>query len=322
MTFKEYIESGKQIITDEIRQIYNDILTTDGQNVINEAFLIEYADKIMVTSEESEVVRNVKYVLLKNYREYEMLYKTIQQEIDTKYNRTLEIKDDSVSITEKDSTITYDTKDEKIGANVDLTTNNLSKNKQDIESLEKTGTVEKEHNTTDTTTNTTTNTGTVDNTSTETPAGVNVKSTKPFDSTEFIETEKTTESGTRGLTNNQTNNLTTQDNGSLTKTGTDTDTYNTTDTHNLTTTETDTGTIKLQKDIDESVEKTGTESTAENGNNTVNTNRTEKEVNLGGLVDDLEKLRLFYSYNFYNRVIQDILNILSLRTWSLSWYEL
>lgn len=322
MTFKEYIESGKLIITDEIRNIYNDILTTDGQDVINDAFLIEYADKIMVTSEETEVNRNVKYILLKNYREYEMLYKTIQQEIDTKYNIIKEIKDDNVTITDKENTVSYNESDEKIGNNKDLVTNELAHSKQDTESIEKTGDITTEHNTTDTTTNTTDNTGTVTTKNTKTPTTTSTKSNKPFDATEFVEVEKVADGGTDITDNLQTNALKTTDAGSIVKKGTDKDTYNTTDTHNKTSTETDTGTVTTQKDIDETVTKTGTETNTEDGNVTSNTNRTEKEVNLGGLVDDLEKLRLFYSYNFYNRIIEDLLHILSLRNWSLSYWDL
>lgn len=322
MTFKEYIESGKKIITDEIRQIYNDILTTDGQDVINDAFLIEYADKIMVTSEETEVNRNVKYILLKNYREYEMLYKTIQQEIDTKYNIIKEIKDDNVTITDKENTISYNESDEKIGNNKDLVTNELGHSKTDNISIEKTGDVTTEHNTEDTTTNTTDNTGTVTTKNTKTPTTTSTKSNKPFDATEFVEVEKVAEGGTDTTDNLQTNALKTTDTGSIKKTGTDKDTYNTTDTHTITSTETDTGTVTTKKDIDETVTKTGTETNTEDGNVTSNTNRTEKEVNLGGLVDDLEKLRLFYSYNFYNRIIEDLLHILSLRNWSLSYWDL
>ena len=292
--FIEFFNEGNLIITDTVRQIYADYLSTDGQDIINNLFKIKYKDKEMYVDTQEEVDDIVKLILSKNYLEYSKINEMLNKEFDLnnvyKRQNTIEgqnIKKETGSVentripnlTEE---TTYDITDERTP---DLTTTR-----------------------TPNITETTTPNRTTEQTQEGSITNENTNSTKPFDNNNFVETQKNVETRTPNELKTITNETGTEN---RTETGTDTTTETGTDSHSKT------GTESFKKTGIEDETKTLDLSTVDDKNEI----HTETYNSLD-IIDNYEKLKSFYKQNLYDRIFNDLKELLTLRTWNTSWWDL
>ena len=122
--------------------------------------------------------------------------------------------------------------------------------------------------------------------------------TKPFDSDVFVETEKTTD-----LTTPTTTQKTEYSKDEITKYTTDTPM-------------TESFTITKQQESDNTVLKDETTKTK------TDTPETVEEVKTAEEIENYLKYIEIYKINLYVKIVDDLIDILTFRTWDTSWFDL
>lgn len=309
MTILEFYQAGKKILTDEIFTVYLPFLNTDDLFTLNGILKYNFGEKTLIYSDETKINEVVKIVLLKYNKEYESIWNSWLFKLPLEYteiaeklekitgNKTLnnkiiaELTENITKTNDLTDTLTLNT----------TTNNNGSVNSENVTN----------HTTTYDTTTETTGTGKT----TQSGSTTQTQSNKPFDSTDFIETSKTV--STPGEIVDNTTETTT------TNTGTDKiDSNSTTDTtttdttsHTGTETTTSTGTVKDEKTGTDTTTTTGSEDRTDNveGNNKITVIRE--------LLENIEKYKALYVNSIYDRITQNLLEMLTIRTWEIGYFD-
>lgn len=340
MKIKEFIQNGGKIISNATQALFNDFITADAQSTINNNFKYQYFNRDMVEDTQEDIDALVQYILLKNKIEYGKLYESLTAVINPN------------KVTQKETNSGKDTKDNSGTQDNDVTFGKVVTHKPAETTTTRTPadftvtTTPAETTTTTTPAETTETTTPATGTVTTTPYGdtttengtvttQDVKSTKPFDSTEFTETEKDVQT----VTPNQKSTVVThQGTEQVTNTNTTPQTIKTeVDNNEVVKVEVDTAqtvknetdepeTIKVEVDTNETTTDSGTEKAKRTDNLkeefTHGHIKDLEIVNPNEIIDNYEKLRAFYSLHLWDRITKDILHFVCLDVWSTSYYDL
>lgn len=337
MTVKTFLNSNQEIITDAMVAVHP-FLTATGKDIINNKFKFEYGkskqlyydyDPEDTLSDVADKIHEMaNYILTKNTPEYTALNSMLNHQFDYDKNYQEAIRH-AGQITDD---FTADNSNTRTNNLTDLTTYNESKDlthghtitdtKTGTETLAKSGS---EADTTQFGKSDTTEYGAENSPRTTTQSGTNTAEvqTKPFDAngsyvgaSKTVENpaqvsteagkEKTTESGTETNTHSYTNRQ-------------DQTTHNTTDTvrhtgidgedHTGTKTEGHTGTQKDDELKDEFNDRRIDETTT-------------KTVTGLDIIDQYNKIREFYKQNLWDKIVRDLLDVLTYRTYVTSYWDL
>lgn len=306
MRLKKYIEKNGVLITPEIRNTYLPFLTTDGKDVLNETFELEFGMKEMFSDNVEVNNRKIKNVLLKNFNKYDKINEALKSQLSVEYNKLIE--DDGKDLRDLNLTderkpdLTHtrkpDLTDKREPNLTDKREPNLTDERKPLTTTTKTAGIKETVETVEpkkTTTSTT--------------------STKPFDSETFIDVEKTVdvegsvvETEPISADYKTTETRTPEGTESVSESGTDTTTHKGTDTttHTGTDTTTHTGT--------ETTTESGKDTTTHTGTDTLTKTNIQK-IKDENILEYLNKYMEFYSYNLYIPIIEDIIEILCYSTW-------
>lgn len=309
MTIKEYYQAGKKILTDEIFSNYLPFMNHDDEFTLNGLLKYNFGEKTLIYSDETEINEVVKIVLLKYNKEYESIWNSWLFKLPLEYTE----------IAEKLEKITGNkTLNNKIIAEL---TENITKTNDLTDTLtlntttNNNGSVNSENITNQTTTYDTTTETTGTGKTTQSGTTTQTQSNKPFDSTDFIDTSKTlttpgeiVDSATDTTTTNtgtdkidSTNNTDTSTTDTTTNTGTETTTS--------------TGTVKDDKESTDTTTTTGSEE------NTENLDGSNKITVIRELLENIEKYKALYVNSIYDRITQNLLEMLTIRTWEIGYFD-
>lgn len=269
MRVAEYLQS-KDILTTESRLVYAPYLSTDGQDAINNIFKFEYGNKDLVYTDDIDIKQAVEYVLLKNNLEYTKIKDMLDNIIDPSISRRVE-------------RLLGKEKDTHTPAGITTTTTPAETTKTTKPS---------------TTTTTTTPAGeTVEILGTDVTE--NIESTKPFDSIEFLESNK-----------NQTTYTPTNRK--------DVKTYQGNEIIAVTQGQQGEEIIKVDKDEVSIITVDTPEVTEREG---LRPEVTTEEVTAEQIETYLKWINM-YKINLYNTIAKGIMEIITHRVWSSNYYEM
>lgn len=338
MTVKTFLDNNQEIITDAMVAVHP-FLTATGKDIINNKFKFEFGknkqlyydydedDTLTDVADKIHVMAN--YILTKNTPEYTSLNSMLnhQFDYDKNYQETIrhigQITDDFTADNDKSRTDNLQ----------DQTTYNESKDLTHGHTITdtKTGTetLAKSGSETDTQTFTdrasTTEYGAENSPRTTTQSGTNTAEvqTKPFDANgSYVGASKTVENPAQVST--EAGKEKTTESGQEANVHTYTSRQDQT-THNTTDTATHSG-----KDTEE---HTGTKTDAHTGTQTENEIKDEfndrnidetttKSVTGLDIIDQYNKIREFYKQNLWDKIVRDLLDVLTYRTYVTSYWDL
>lgn len=313
MTILEYYKTGKKLLSDNVFTNYLPFMSSDDETVLNGIFKYNFGEKELLYEDETEIDEIVKIVLLKYFKEYESIWNSWLYKLPLEYTEIAEKLEKITGNKTLNNKVLMD-----ITENL-TTTNNLTNKTTYDTTTSSNGTANTDSTNTTTTTYNTTDTqeGTGKTTNSGTGKSESLKSNKPFDSTEFLETEKQITTTTPGevvdTTQNNTNKRTGTDDvdvvGSVDTTTQDTTTNTGTDTTEST------GTVGNVKTGNTDTTTTGTEENTDNveGNNKITIIRE--------LLENIEKYKALYINSIYDRIVQNILEMITLRTWNVNYFD-
>lgn len=346
-TYNQYFTEGNKIITNNLLNTYNTFLTQAGANAINNHFEYEKGKLLMYESDPIKVELIANYILNKNMLSYENLYKTLTAEYilntySSKTTRTL--ADERITDTPSEQKTTNrpaeSTTTHKPAETTDETT--FADTTKEITPGTKTQT-----KTPSTETETFTHpTESINHSPAETTLSKNTtqqgtktttRSTKPYDSTEFHEVEKNEEIDNPS---DEDEILTVQTQESTTKTYTGTDqvqrsyTQETEQTTEQKTTETNkydnAQQTKLTVDSNETTQQEYTKDgftqneVISDGINLKEFLNDEviEEIKPLDILNNIEKLRGIFQVNLWDKIINDLDVVLSLKVWPLCYDDM
>lgn len=323
MTVKTFLNNNQEIITDAMVAVHP-FLTATSKDIINNKFRFEYGknkqlyydidedDTISDVADKIHVMAN--YILTKNTPEYTSLNNMLNHQFDYDKNYQEVIR----HIGEINDAFLADNDKTRTDNLTDLTTYNETKsnshghtitdNKTGTETLAKSGS-EKE----------TKQYGADGSNRTTTQSGTNTEEiqTKPFDATNstiYVGTTKTVETPAKVITEagkesntleftNRQDQTTHNTTDTVRHTGTDEEGHTGTKTegHTGTQTENELKDESNRRDIDET---------------------TTKTVTGLDIIDQYNKIREFYKQNLWDKIVRDILDVITYRTYITSYWDL
>lgn len=341
MRFNEYFKNNNLIITPALVNKFS-FLTQDGADSINLYFKYELGDLFMYKDDSEEVEEMADYILTKNAIEYSNLAMILNKNYANSLNKTAEIIKTPSNITESEtpSNITEEITPSNITEN--HTPSNQTKTKTPSNITES-------HTPSNLTEQITPGQISVthkpaEETETHTPAGTTlsknttqagtkgtITSTKPFDSSSFVETEKIEETDsppdeeevlTIDSNETKTNVINSNETTTTTEQSTTRTTSNTTESKSTSFTQeseqiTNTNENKTTTFTKETKETEYTERVKE----TEYTNETVEELRINEMLSNAEALKNIFLTNLWNKICEDLKVVLAIRVYSLCPFD-
>lgn len=302
MKIKDYIDAGNKIISNTTQLLFTDFLTQEGQTVINNNFKYQYFNREMVEDTQNDIDALVQYILLKNKIEYNKIYESLTANINPnkitskETNSGKDTKDNSGT---QENTVEFGkvvtTKPEEQTVTTTPATGKLTTKPAGVTVTDKPSANTVEEQGTDTQTST--------------------RETKPFDNTEFTQTEKVTNVNTP----NQKKTVTTYQNDAQQTTVYDND-EEVTETN--ITPQTVTNEVNSNRTVTDSGDETATRTDRLKEEFTHGHVIDREEVRPNDIIDNYDKLRAFYALNLWDRITKDILHFVCLDVWPTCYFNM